>query len=103
MHRRWSSGGGGGRRKGVRGPHALVLKSTKMNLTIPVTWANLERSFSALRRLKNYVRSTTKQDRLNNCLLMHCYKSITDKLDSVKIAKRFACANEQLIGPNTTR
>ena len=35
-----------------------------------------------------------KQDRLNNCLLMHCHKSITDTLVTVKIAKRFACANE---------
>ena len=25
-----------------------------------------------------YLRSTTKQDRLNKCLLMHCHKSITD-------------------------
>ena len=36
-----------------------------------------------------------KHDRLNNCLLMHCHKSITDTLDTVKIAKSFACANKQ--------
>ena len=96
MHRQRSSGGGGG--KGIRCPHALVLKSTRMNLTIPVTWATSERTFSALRWLKNYLRSTTKQDRLNNCLLVHYHKSITDTLDTVKIAKRIACANEQLKG-----
>ena len=39
-----------------------------------------------------------KQDRLNNCLLMHCHKSITDTLATMKIAKRFACANEQRKG-----
>ena len=33
-----------------------------------------------------------KQDSLNNCLIMHCHKSITDALDNVKMAKRFACA-----------
>ena len=32
-----------------------------------------------------------KQDRLNNYLLVYCHKSITDTLDTVKIA----CANEQ--------
>ena len=37
-------------------------------------------SFSALRRLKNYLRSTMKQGRLNNCCLMHCLKSITNTL-----------------------
>ena len=41
-----------------------------------------------------HLRSTMKQDRLNNCLLMHCHKPITDTLETVKIAKRFACANE---------
>ena len=46
----------------------------------------------------NYLRGTMKQDRLNNCRLMHCHKSITDTLDTVKIAKRFACANEQRKG-----
>ena len=46
-----------------------------MYLTIPVTLVTSERTFSALRRLKN------------NCPLMHCQKSITDTVDTVKIAK----------------
>ena len=72
--------------------HVLVLKNTfTMYLTIPVTSATSERTFSALRRLKNYLRSTMKQDHLNNCLLMSFHKLITDALDTVKIA----CANEQ--------
>ena len=39
-----------------------------------------------------------KQDRLNNCLQMRCHKSITDTLDTVKIAMKFVCANEQRKG-----
>ena len=40
-----------------------------------------------------------KQDRLNNCILMHCHKSIYGlTLDTVKIVKRFACADEQRKG-----
>ena len=35
-----------------------------------------------------------KQDHLNNYQLMHCHKSITDTLDTVKIA----CVNEQCKG-----
>ena len=72
-----------------------VHKLLRMYLTLPVASATSEPTFSALRRLKNYLRSTLKQDRLNNCLLMHCHKSITDTQDTVNIAKRFACANEQ--------
>ena len=55
-----------------------VHKLLRMYLTLPVASATSERTFSALRRLKNYLRSTMKQDRLNNCVLMHCHKSITD-------------------------
>ena len=72
-----------------------VHKLLWMYLTLQVASAISERIFSALRRLKNYLRSTMKQDRLNNCSLLHCHKSITDTLDTVKIAKRFASANEQ--------
>ena len=75
-----------------------VHKLLRMYLTLPVSSATSEGTFSALRRFKNYLRSTTKKDRLNNCLLMHCHKSITYTLDTVKIAKRFACANEQRKG-----
>ena len=60
--------------------HKLLL----MYLTLPVVSAASERTFSALRRLKNYLRSTIKQDRLNNCLLIHCHKSITDTVDTVR-------------------
>ena len=56
----------------------------RMYLTIPVTSATSERVFSALRRLKNYPRST----------LSYCHKSFTDTLDTVNIA----CANEQRKG-----
>ena len=65
----------------------------RIYLTIAVTSATSECTFSTLRRLKTYLRSTMKQDRLYNCLLMYCHKSITDTLDTVKIGKRFACAN----------
>ena len=63
-------------------PHVLVPKNTFTDVfdnTGDITTS--ERTFSALRRLMNYLRSTMKQDRLNNCLRMHCRKSITDTLD----------------------
>ena len=39
----------------------------KIYLIIPVTTATAERSFSSLRRLKTYLKSTMTQLRLNNC------------------------------------
>ena len=71
-----------------------VCKQLRLYLTLPVVSATSERTFSTFRRLKNYLSSTMKQDRLKNCLLMHCHKPIKDTLDGVKILKRFACTNE---------
>ena len=77
LYRRRSRGGG------ATPPPTFWCRKTllPMYLTIPVTSATSERTFSDLRRLKNYLRSRMKQDHLNNCLLMHCRKSITDTLD----------------------
>jgi hypothetical protein len=40
-------------------------------LIMPMESATAERSFSVLRRLKTYVRSTIKNDRLSSLGLMH--------------------------------
>ena len=71
-----------------------VHKLLRLYLTLPVASAISERTFPSLRRLKTYLRSTMTQNRLNNCLLLHCHKSITDTLDIVDIAKKFVRANE---------
>ena len=45
-------------------------------LTMPVASATAEMSFSVLRRLKTYVRSTMKNDRLTSLGLMHILSEI---------------------------
>ena len=44
--------------------------------TLPVTSCECERSFSALRRLKNYNRSTMVANRLNGLALLHVHQEI---------------------------
>ena len=51
--------------------------------TLPVTSCECKRSFSALRRLKNYNRSTMKNDRLNGLALMHVHKDIEPSVNEV--------------------
>jgi len=63
--------------------------------TLPVTSATAERTFSAMRRLKNYMRATMTQKRLNNIMLMHCHKDRVDALDLVTVAKTFVGANDR--------
>ena len=67
----------------------------RIYFTIPITTATAERSFSVLRRIKTYLRSTMSESRLNNVMLLHCHKDITDSLDNVNIAKTFIAVNSR--------
>jgi hypothetical protein len=52
--------------------HAIILeKVSGSGILLSVTSATAERSFSVLRCLKNYVRSTLKNDRLTSLGLVH--------------------------------
>ena len=52
----------------------------RLFLTVPISSSTYERSFSALKRLYTYLRSSMTQSRLNNCLLLHIHKDYTDNL-----------------------
>ena len=67
----------------------------KIANTIPVTSATAERTFSTLRRVKSYLRSTMSQEQLNNCMILHIYKEKTDEIDLTKVAKEFISANDR--------
>ena len=62
-----------------------VVTILKLILVLPSTNAMSERSFSALRRIKNYLRSTMLQSRLNHLLLLHVHKDLTDSLELVSV------------------
>ena len=66
-----------------------VHKLLKIYLTIPVTTASSERNFSALKRVKTYLRNSMTQSRLNHCMLLHINHDITDKIDTKEIASEF--------------
>ena len=57
------------------------------NLTIKS--ATSERTFSAVKHIYTYVRLTMTEKRLNNCLLLHVHKDLTDSLDLPSIAREF--------------
>lgn len=66
-----------------------VAKLVKIALTIPVTSCTSERSFSCLRRIKTYLRSTMGQARLNHLVLLHGHKDLTRNIDINRIADDF--------------
>jgi hypothetical protein len=64
-------------------------------LTMPVSSASAERSFSALKRLKTYLRSTMGADRLCGLALMHIHRR--RKIDIEKVLKRFDASGHRRI------
>ena len=61
---------------------------------IPATNAVSERSASALRRVKTYLRSTMSQLRLNNLMILHVHKQRTDELNLRASLNEFVSGNE---------
>ena len=74
-----------------------VIKILKLILLIPATNATSERSFSALRRLKTWLRTTMSQQRVNWCMILHEHKDRTDKLSITDIADEFIGRNQKLL------
>ncbi|KAF2890159.1 hypothetical protein ILUMI_16014 [Ignelater luminosus] len=55
----------------------------KIFVTIPVTTPSNERTFSTLRRLKTYLRNTTRENRLNGLALLSIHREIPVSVDKV--------------------
>ena len=49
-------------------------KLLQLLLIMPATSATAERSFSSLRHVKTYLRTTMKQDRLNHLMMIYIHK-----------------------------
>ena len=62
--------------------------------TIPVTSATAERTFSALRRLKSYLRSTMLPSCLDHCMLLHIHKDLTDEINLINIVESYAFSDD---------
>ena len=71
-----------------------LVKFVKIVLTVPVTTCTAERSFSGLRRLKTYLRSVMRQDRLNAVSIINCHRDEAMKLDLDTVADEFIARNE---------
>jgi len=69
-----------------------VVKLLRLYLTLPVTSCTAERSFSSLRRLKTFLRSTSSQPRLNHIALLHTHRD--SSIDLEDICNNFIIKNE---------
>ena len=67
----------------------------KLMLVMPATNVVSERSFSALKRVKTYLRSTTGEGRLNHLMLLQVHKELADGIDMLEVANLLAGDNQR--------
>ena len=70
-----------------------VVTVFKIFLTLPVTVASAERSFSKLKLIKNYMRSIMSQDMLSGLSILSIENERARNLDLSEIVKQFAEKN----------
>ena len=67
---------------GLEKPYCEVARLCELILSIPTTTASVERSFSALKRVKTYTRNSQGQERLQSLALLSIEKELLHELQS---------------------
>ena len=60
----------------------------------PASSATAERSFSSLRRLKTWLRTTMTQQRLNSCAVCNIHRTLLDAVDINAICNELVLRND---------
>ena len=71
-----------------------LVKLLQISLTIAVSTAECERSFSALKRIKTFLRSTMSEQRLTDLALLSIEKQLSQNLPLDEVIDRFAVADK---------
>ena len=74
----------------LKGLYPNFCKLYRVALCIPVGTATCERSFSAMRRIRNYLRVTMGKERFSNFDFLNIKNDVTTKVDSENILNQFA-------------
>jgi hypothetical protein len=74
----------------MRSMFSEVEKFVRLLMVCPCSSATTERSFSALRRLKTWLRSTMSQIRLNSVAASHCHQELLHTVDINALMKEYA-------------
>jgi hypothetical protein len=69
----------------------------RIGLTIPISSSHAERSFSYLRKLKDYCRTRMGEERVSNLACLAMNRDIAHKIDSSKYIDAFAAMKTRLL------
>ena len=78
----------------VRNHFREVYKFAKLIMVMPATNSTSERTFSLLKLIKTYLRSTMTQSRLNHLMILIAYRNRLEEMDLRKVASIFVKKND---------
>lgn len=81
-------------KKEVRDLFPSVMALIQLLLVCPASSAEAERSFSSLRRLKTWLRSTMTQERLNSVAVCHIHQDLLNRIDMDAVMHDFVSRSE---------
>ena len=76
--------------------YSQIVKLFELILTFPISSASCERSFSCLKRVKNYLRNRMSDNRLNQLSLLSIEKDVCLRVDTEKVIERFATSSRRI-------
>ena len=78
----------------ARSLYSEIVTLIELILVMPATNATSERSFSTLRRVKSYLRTTMIQLRLNNLMILNVHREALDAMDLEEIGNEFISSKD---------
>ncbi len=77
----------------------LTNKAFRLLMTAPVTVAKDRRTFSRLKLIKTYLRTSMTDHRLESLILMSCEKHLTDTIHLDSIVEKWAALKARRMNP----
>ena len=73
-----------------------LIELLQISMTISVSTAKCKRSFSTLKRIKSYLRSTMSEKRLNDMAILSIEHDLSQKFDLEAVVTEFAKSNKRI-------
>lgn len=81
----------------MRQVYKNVSRLVRLFMTVPMSNATAERSFSSLRRIKTYLRNRLSQEHLNHRMFLNIHKELLDQVDLIAVCQEFVDKNDRRV------
>lgn len=73
-----------------------LFKLIQVGLTIPISSATCERSFSSMRRIKNWLRTSMTQEKFTDLSIINIERDLSTKIDKDTIINNFSKSERRI-------